>query len=55
MVPERLSGSKPDLYYQVDHAAFDEDYFLDYHAFLDAFQVVDTGSPTKAQEGEEKA
>merc|ERR1719215_2315666 len=29
-----------------DHAAFDEDGTLDYQAFLDAFQVVDTGAPS---------
>merc|ERR1711972_883809 len=29
----------------VDHAAFDEDFSLEYQAFLDAFQIVDTDAP----------
>lgn len=29
----------------VDHAAIQEDGMLDYNAFLDAFQIVDTGAP----------
>merc|ERR1711904_265149 len=29
----------------VDHAAIQEDGMLDYNAFIDAFQIVDTGAP----------
>ncbi|CAE8648409.1 unnamed protein product, partial [Polarella glacialis] len=44
-----LTGDQIDIL--VDHAVFDRDGTLDYQAFLDAFQVVDTGSPPPLAEG----